>query len=46
MHTNQPDVALSGCPRAMEITPSVWRSPVTLVRSIGMGGKPPWHDRG
>jgi len=26
--------------RAIEIAPSVWRRPVTLVRSMGIGGKP------
>ena len=33
MQMNHPDVALSGCPRAIEMTPFVWRRPVTLVRS-------------
>ena len=42
-------VAESGAPRAMEMAPSTWRSPVSRVRSNGMGGKsrssrvaPPW----
>ena len=40
MQMNHPDVALSGMPRAIEITPSLCSSPVTLVRSSAIGGKP------
>ena len=40
MQMNQPDVALSGAPRAIEIAPSLCRRPVTLVRSSAIGGKP------
>jgi hypothetical protein len=40
MQMNQPDVALSGAPRAIDTTPSLWSRPVTFVRSRGMAGKP------
>ncbi len=40
MQMNQPDVALSAVPRAIEMAPSTCLSPVTLVRSSAIGGKP------
>ena len=40
MQMNQPDVALSGMPRAIEIAPSLCRMPVLLVRSSVIAGKP------
>ena len=40
MQMNHPDVALSGAPRAIEITPSLCSRPVLLVRSSAIAGKP------
>ena len=37
MQMNQPDVALSGSPRAIETAPSLCNMPVTLVRSSAIG---------
>ena len=39
MQMNHPEVALSGAPRAIEITPSLCSSPVLLVRSSAIGPK-------
>ena len=40
MQKKKLESALSGCPRAIEMAPSTWRSPVTEVRSMGMGSNP------
>ena len=40
MQTKKSEVAVSGPSRAMETTPSLWRRPVTPVRSRAMGGNP------
>ena len=40
MQMNQPEVALSAVPRAIDTAPSTCFNPVTLVRSSGIGGKP------
>ena len=36
MQMKKSEVAVSGPDLAMEIVPSLWRMPVTLVRSSGM----------
>ncbi len=40
MQMNQPEVALSGVPRAIDTAPSTCFRPVTVVRSRAIGGKP------
>ncbi|MGD0309797.1 MAG: hypothetical protein ABSC02_10945 [Acidobacteriota bacterium] len=40
MQMKKSKVAVSGPLVAIEIVPSLWRSPVTEVRSSGMGGNP------
>ena len=40
MQMNQPEVAESGPPRAIDTAPSLCASPVTDVRSSGIAGKP------